>query len=200
MRYSEECMKIAQGAEATIFQNNNSIIKNRFEKKYRHPLLDKKLRTTRTRHEAKILKKLEELNIAAPKIKNISESVLEMEKIEGTIVKHVLNESIAGEMGKSIAALHKNDIIHGDLTTSNMIWNGKLFLIDFGLSFISLKAEDKAVDLHVMEESLQGTHATMFSEVYPKIIAAYKKNYKDADEILKRLELVRKRGRNKAKY
>src|SRR3989344_2978678 len=114
MRYSEECMKIAQGAEATIFQNNNSIIKNRFEKKYRHPLLDKKLRITRTRHEAKILKKLEELGIAVPKIKKADETIIEMEKVDGEIVRNVLNSKIASEMGKSIAELHRNNIIHGD--------------------------------------------------------------------------------------
>ena len=193
-------MKIAQGAEATIFQNNNSIIKNRFEKKYRHPLLDKKLRSTRTRHEAKILKKLEELGIAAPKIKKVEESIIEMEKVDGEIVRNVLNSKIAAEMGKTIAELHKNNIIHDDLTTSNMIWNDKLVLIDFGLSFISLKAEDKAVDIHVMEESLQGTHPIMYNQIYSKIIAAYKKNYKGASEVLQRLETVRKRGRNKAKY
>ena len=193
-------MKIAQGAEATIFQNNNSIIKNRFEKKYRHPLLDKKLRITRTRHEAKILKKLSELGIAVPKIKKVEESTIEMDKIDGEIVRNVLNSQIASEMGKSIAELHKNNIIHGDLTTSNMLWNNKLVLIDFGLSFISLKAEDKAVDLHVMEESLQGTHSKMYQSIYPKIITAYKKHYKGASEVLQRLETVRKRGRNKMKY
>lgn len=197
--------KITQGAEATVFQTDNSIIKNRFEKKYRHPQLDKKLRTTRTRHEAKILQKLNELKISAPRIKKVTDSTLEMNKVDGDIVRKVLdkNPKIASHIGKHIAQLHKNDIIHGDLTTSNMIWNAKnnnLTLIDFGLGFISLKAEDKAVDLHVMEESMQGTHAKIFNKVYPRIIAAYKKNYKNAQEVLKRLELVRKRGRNKAKY
>ena len=194
--------RIAQGAEATICQTENSVIKSRLEKKYRHPLLDKKLRTERTRHEAKILKKLEELHLAAPRIKKAGESVLEMERINGDIVRNVLgkNTAIAPHIGKCIAELHKNDIIHGDLTTSNMIWKGKLVMIDFGLSFISLKSEDKAVDVHVLEESLQGTHAEVFEGVYPKIIAAYKKHYKGAEEVLKRLDIVRKRGRNKAKY
>ncbi|HLC75093.1 MAG TPA: KEOPS complex kinase/ATPase Bud32 [Candidatus Nanoarchaeia archaeon] len=197
-------MKLAQGAEAIITKTDDSIIKHRFEKKYRHPLLDKKLRTARTRHEAKILKKLEQLKFPAPKIKKVDEGAgkIEMQWLPGQLVRNQLekNEKIASHIGTCIAQLHTNDIIHGDLTTSNMIWDKKLFLIDFGLSFISLKVEDKAVDLHVFEEALEASHHTVYSKVWKDICAAYKKKYKDAQLVLNRLEQVRKRGRNKAKY
>jgi len=48
---------LKQGAEAKIFLDGNSIIKERISKSYRIKDIDKKLRLYRTRSEAKILDK-----------------------------------------------------------------------------------------------------------------------------------------------
>lgn len=62
-------------------------------------------------------------------------------------------------MGQMILRLHNVNIIHGDLTTSNMmISNDKLYLIDFGLAYTKPNAEDKAVDLYVLERAFVSTH------------------------------------------
>src|SRR3989338_6709944 len=62
-------------------------------------------------------------------------------------------------IGKNIALLHQQEIIHGDLTTSNMILKGEeVYFIDFGLSFIDPKAEHKAVDLHLLRQALESKH------------------------------------------
>ena len=129
---------IAQGAEAKLFLEGNKIIKNRFPKSYRIKEIDEKLRGFRTRREAKILQKLQAINFPAPKLlKNDERENLIIENIGGKLVKEVLENSdykkLCSEIGKKIAILHNNSIIHGDLTTSNMILNKQIYFIDFGL-------------------------------------------------------------------
>ncbi|MFC1723569.1 O-sialoglycoprotein endopeptidase, partial [Nanoarchaeota archaeon] len=87
-------MKIAQGAEAKIYDVDGMIVKERFEKKYRHPELDRKLRKSRTRREAKVISKLTELQIACPGLVSMDdkEMKIEMEKIPGKMVKEVVDE------------------------------------------------------------------------------------------------------------
>ena len=68
---------------------------------------------------------------------------------------------IAQKMGEAIAKMHDANIMHGDLTTSNMMIRSgseSLVMIDFGLSFISAMSEDRAVDLYVLERAFQSTH------------------------------------------
>ena len=68
-------------------------------------------------------------------------------------------KQIMGLIGESVARIHQKDIIHGDLTTSNMIFkNEKVFFIDFGLGYISRKIEDKAVDIHLLKQALEAKH------------------------------------------
>jgi Kae1-associated kinase Bud32 len=196
---------IAHGAEAIIYKSGNSIIKNRIPKSYRLPQLDNSLRTQRTRHEAKILEKLQQLNFPSPKIKSSDEKkgILEIEFIDGNLIKDIIEKktAITKQIGKNIAILHQNNIIHGDLTTSNMILkNNQVYFIDFGLSFISLKQEDKAVDIHLLDRALESKHYKIYPKAFNQIIAEYKKHYKDAPRVLARFEDVKKRGRYKAKY
>ena len=196
---------IAQGAEAKLFLEEENILKNRFKKSYRIKEIDDKLRSFRTRREAKILQKLEAINFPAPKvIKSDEKENLVIEKIEGELIKNILEKSgykkLCFEIGKKIAILHNNSIIHGDLTTSNMILNKEIYFIDFGLSFFSEKAEDKAVDLHLLKEALESKHYTIWEECYKCALDAYKKEAKKSHEIIKRLEVVEKRGRYRAKH
>lgn len=195
---------IAQGAEAKLFLENNKIIKNRFPKSYRIKEIDNKLRGFRTRREAKILQKLYAINFSSPKlIKNDEKENLIIEKIGGKLIKDVLEKfdykKLCAEIGKKVAILHNNSIIHGDLTTSNMVLNKQIYFIDFGLSFFSEKPEDKAVDLHLLKEGLESKHYKIWEACFKSALDAYKKEAKRSEDILKRLEVVEKRGRYRAK-
>lgn len=195
---------IAQGAEAKLFLEDNKIIKNRFKKAYRIKEIDDRLRSFRTRREAKILQKLEAMNFPAPKIfKNDEKENLIIEKIDGKLIKDILEKNnykkLCGEIGSKIAVLHNNSIIHGDLTTSNMILNKEVYFIDFGLSFFSDKAEDRAVDLHLLKEGLESKHYRIWEGCFKCALDAYRKEAKHSGETLKRLETVEKRGRYRAR-
>lgn len=214
--------KIAQGAEAVIYQDGNDIIKERFAKRYRLPQIDESLRKFRTRREAKVLQKLTETNFPAPHLKEFSDirMAITMDFIPGPKVRDVLlqknvlsrddvllqsselqeYDQIAQQMGERIAQLHNANIIHGDLTTSNMLFSEKsreLAFIDFGLSFFSDKIEDKAVDLFLLERALQGTHFQIYLEFFKSVLESYQKECSNAPEILARFEIVKARGRNK---
>ncbi len=192
-------MKILQkGAEADIYLENNKIIKIRNPKSYRLPVLDKKLIKSRTKSEVKIINKLKNI-IPVPEILSSDNlEKIEMEFIEGKKLSENLEnldwKKICEQIGRTLTKIHNQDIIHGDLTTSNMILkNKKLYLIDFGLGFHSHKIEDKAVDLHLLKQSLNAKHFSIFPESFNIII----KNYK-ADKyelITKRIETIEKRGR-----
>ena len=195
---------IAQGAEAKLFLEDGKVLKNRFPKSYRTKEIDEKLRSFRTRREAKILQKLEAINFPAPNlIKSDDKENLIIEKIDGHLLKDVLEKSgyrkLCAEIGRKIAVLHNNSIIHQDLTTSNMILNKEICFIDFGLSFFSEKAEDKAVDLHLLKEGLESKHFRVWEECFKCALDAYKKEAKNSHETLKRLEAVEKRGRYRAR-
>ncbi|PIN79900.1 Kae1-associated kinase Bud32 [Candidatus Woesearchaeota archaeon CG10_big_fil_rev_8_21_14_0_10_34_8] len=191
---------IAQGAEATLYLDKNKVIKKRLKKSYRIKELDDRLRTSRTKREAKVLIKIHNLNFT-PKLLSIDETDLEIEHIEGAKLACCLEQrdykKIGAIIGKQVRLLHDNGIIHGDLTTSNMILTNKnkeVYFIDFGLSFFSEKIEDKAVDLHLLEEALESKHHTISKIVFNEV----KKKYDDSI-VLNRLEQVESRGRNKHK-
>jgi len=195
---------ISQGAEALITKKDNYLIKDRIKKSYRLPEIDLKLRKSRTKKEAKLLKKAQEL-IPVPKIFSNSDYSISIEYIKGKKLSEHLDKlknkfKIAEEIGKNIAILHNNNIIHGDLTTSNMIYSKKkIYFIDFGLGFESNKVEDKAVDLHLIKEALTAKHYKNADKLFSSILKGYKisNTYK---ETLTRLIKVEKRGRYKEQY
>ncbi len=199
---------IAQGAEAKLYKDNATVIKERLAKAYRHPELDGSLRQFRTRREAKVLQKLEELHFPAPHLREFSDKRISitMDFVPGETLKNVLKQKeegfqhLAKEVGERIGKLHQVDIIHNDLTTSNMIKHQEteeVNFIDFGLSFFSDKAEDKAVDLFLLERALETTHHNLYPEIFEQMLAGYRENNPQAKEVLDRLEIVKKRGRNK---
>src|SRR3989338_8223062 len=199
---------IAQGAEAKLYKDNATIIKERLAKAYRHPELDESLRRFRTRREAKVLQKLEDLQFPAPHLREFSDKRMSivMDFVPGNTLKEVLqqqteeSEHLAKEIGQRIWQLHQADIIHSDLTTSNMIKHqetGEVNFIDFGLSFFSEKAEDQAVDLFLLDRALETTHIDLYPEIFEQVLEGYLEGNPRAKEVLERLEIVRKRGRNK---
>ncbi len=201
---------IAQGAEAKLFKDNATIIKERLSKAYRHPELDDSLRQFRTRREAKVLQKLESLNFPAPHLREFSDKRMSimMDFVPGETLKEVLKQKeddfqhLPKEVGERIGQLHQADIIHNDLTTSNMIRHqetGEVNFIDFGLSFFSDKAEDQAVDLFLLERGLESTHYDLYPEIFEEVLKGYQETYQNAEKVMERFELVKKRGRNKKK-
>tara|TARA_Y100000310_G_C20415289_1_gene684010 strand:- start:45 stop:650 length:606 start_codon:yes stop_codon:yes gene_type:complete len=196
---------LAQGAEALISLNSeNQVLKSRVSKGYRLPILDKKMRKSRTKKEAKILTKALPL-IPVPKLIKSDPFSLEMEFIEGEKLSDSLPNAsnICETIGKQIAILHNNDIVHGDLTTSNMILSSKdnkLYFIDFGLSFISKKPEDFAVDLHLIKQALEAKHFKHFDSFFSSVLNGYTSENQDSSKVLKRLEKVESRGRYKQQY
>ncbi len=192
---------IAQGAEAVLIHKDGIVIKDRVSKKYRHPALDKKIIKSRTKKEAKLLEKASKI-INAPLPISSSFNEIEMPFIKGKKISENLEKldykKVCKEIGKSIAKLHDNDIIHGDLTTSNMILSekdNKLYFIDFGLGFQSSKIEDKAVDLHLIKQALEAKHFTIHKECEKIILENY--NSKDKARVLEQLKKVESRGRYK---
>jgi TP53 regulating kinase-like protein len=103
---------------------------------------------------------------------------------------------ILKEVGKSVGILHSKGIVHGDLTTSNMILKGDIvFLIDFGLGGISEKAEDQAMDLSVLKESLKSTHFRYMELLWDSFIKGYRQTNNNFNKVLDALNGIEKRGR-----
>lgn len=192
-------MTLTQGAEAIVTKKGEFVLKERVAKSYRHPVLDTSLRSSRTKREAKILEKLAKLGFPVPKVQESKDTTLTLAFIDGPQVRDVLAKKpeLAREIGKKVGILHVNNIIHGDLTTSNMILNNEVFFIDFGLSFVSTKAEDKAVDLHLLKQALESAHHEIFEKAFADVLAGYKESNPAWHDVLLRLEKVEKRGRNK---
>ncbi|HLD13005.1 MAG TPA: KEOPS complex kinase/ATPase Bud32 [Candidatus Nanoarchaeia archaeon] len=195
---------IAQGAEAKIYLEEGKLIKERVSKSYRHPHIDKKLRLQRTRQEARIMKKVP----FAPTIYQVDETTMKIImdyypepplKKPFATANTAERKKICKNIGKNLAYLHQNDIIHGDLTTNNMILHeGEVKFIDFGLSVISNKIEDKAVDLHLLRQALNSRHHKIAEESFQWVLEAYQ-TYAEAKTVLERLNNVERRGRYKRK-
>lgn len=190
---------IQRGAEAVIIRSGNTVVKDRIPKSYRHPELDQKIRKRRTKSEAKLLEKASKI-IKCPLPIETTTKEIKIPYIEGKkLSDHLENlpyKKICKDIGKSIAALHDADIIHGDLTTSNMILaEDGLYFIDFGLGYVSSRIEDKAVDLHLIKQALEAKHFSIYQDCIAAIISAYKP--KQQALILSQLKKVEARGRYK---
>ncbi|KAL3336401.1 hypothetical protein AABB24_032243 [Solanum stoloniferum] len=209
---------IKQGAEAKVFESTfvgsrRCIIKERFSKKYRHPTLDSKLTLKRLNAEARCMTKARRLGVVTPVLYAVDTVMhtLTFEYVEGPSVKDILlgfglvgvdeerMADITTQIGNAIGKLHDGGLVHGDLTTSNMLLRSsvnQLVLIDFGLSFTSTLPEDKAVDLYVLERALLSMHSSC-GNVMDRILAAYRKSSKQWSSTLNKLAEVRQRGRKR---
>lgn len=194
---------LAQGAEATLLRKDNLVHKSRVAKSYRISEIDDSLRLSRTRKETKALLKAKELGVSVPDVHpSPNKYTIVLDYIDGKRLRDVaisLDQNILNyftEVGTYLATLHENGLIHGDLTTSNILIAQKLYLIDFGLSFFSGKVEDMAVDIHVLEEALESTHYQYAEKYFEAFLDGYKQNPQYA-QVIERLEIVKLRGKNK---
>ena len=105
-------------------------------------------------------------------------------------------EKISFEIGRIIGKLHANGIIHGDLTTSNMILeDNQIYFIDFSLGEMSKKIEDQGIDINLLFEALKSTHFKILKSCWSNIVKGYKQEYNESKKVLEKVEEIEKRGR-----
>jgi len=198
---------LKKGAEADIYQttwqNSKAILKIRKTKNYRNSILDSKIRKQRTIKESQIIFQVKSFGIPTPLVYfvNLEKSSILMQEIPGKPV-HDLSDSkiifLCKEIGKLVGMLHKNGIMHGDLTTSNFIFfKNEIFVIDFGLSQNTIKPEDHAVDLRLIKEILNSAHAKIMTSSWKNFLSGYKTIVGDEKyvKITKLVSEIESRGR-----
>ena len=198
---------LKKGAEADLYQtnwqNSKAILKIRKIKNYRNSSLDLKIRKQRTIKECQMISFVKSFGIPTPLIYfvNLKTTSIMMQEIPGTPV-HDLPESkiveLSKDIGKLVGTLHKNGVMHGDLTTSNFIlFKNTVFVIDFGLSQNTIKSEDHAVDLRLIKEILNSAHAKIMLSSWKNFLHGYKSIVGNAyyAKITKLVSDIESRGR-----
>lgn len=225
---------ITQGAEGRLYKTTYlrpdvpCALKYRPLKPWRHPILDQRLTKHRILSEARILAKCRRDGVRVPAVYAVDESAgwLMLEWIEGTPVRVNINEwlgtrtegieddarlkDLMRRIGEAIGNMHKIGIVHGDLTTSNMMLSpprsssehvdglsGDIVVIDLGLASGGVHEEERAVDLYVLERAFGSTHPRAEC-LFGELLDAYKACFKQAPAVLKKLEDVRMRGRKRS--
>lgn len=211
-------MMFRKGAEANLYLEpfgriihapgkGKVVVKERIPKRYRIKELDEKLRKYRTSLEAKLLTDAKKAGVPTPVIYQIDlrNTRVVMEFIGGPQLKRVLNEPgfrnrrrLCHLVGRLVARLHKAGIVHGDLTTSNMILakDGRLYFVDFGLGEYNPSVEARGVDLHLLKRALQSVHFRIVEEAYREVLRGYRSEFGErAREVIERAEEIERRGR-----
>ena len=200
-------MLLKRGAEAelrrTTYLGRAAVEKSRVPKGYRLPAIDDELRRARIRTEAKLIGEARAGGVSVPILYDIDlvENRLVMEFIDGPTAKAVLDKGgraaveVCGKIGEAVARLHGADLVHGDLTTSNMILRGgRLVLIDFSLGEKTSSVESKGVDLRLLKEALTGAHARG-PDYIAAVMRSYRRHYRRAAEVLAKAKEIEERGR-----
>lgn len=186
-----------RGAEAIVEVREDVVSKKRNPKAYRIREIDETLRGERTKNEAKIISDARKAGVPTPIIIDVMlpEYEIKMERIDGELLRSIADEKLCTHVGEIVGKLHRSGIIHGDLTTSNMILShGRIYLIDFGLSYYGQDTEARGVDVHVLFQTFKSTHdrAEKLREAFA---LGYRKTFSGADEVLRRVEEIERRGR-----
>ncbi|KAL7701672.1 protein kinase [Lotmaria passim] len=259
-----------QGAESRVytctFYGKPAVYKHRFVKRYRNAALDERLRSQRTRHEARALERCLKMGIRAPRLLGVDyvNSFIVMTHEEGPTLKEALDAEHARavadprtaasaesapspvtvaflhSIGVVVAMLHNANMVHGDLTTSNFISTFEatsanataaaaatsaaaggdgavatstvssspsalptaqdIVVLDFGLISDKFRAEERAVDLYVLERAIVSTHPYLSNCASETILEGYRSaaDPNKGAETLKRLDAVRARGRKRS--
>jgi len=205
-------MLVKKGAEANLFleewQGRKVIMKRRLPKRYRLPKIDEKIRAYRTIHESQLLHYAKEAGVPTPTIfmVDLADSNIIMEFVEGKQVKQALNDlsseerqRLSNHIGELIGRLHCDDIVHGDLTTSNMILTPtcKVVFVDFGLGEKTVELELRGVDLHLMKRAFQSTHFRYAEECFKAVLEGYAQVVGEemAQKVHGKIRAIERRGR-----
>jgi len=198
---------IQRGAEAEIYRttwkNRRAIIKKRLPKSYRLPEIDHMLRRHRTKQEALLIAEARKGGTPTPIIYDVdmTTTTITMEWVDGRRVKDCIDDipeedqrSICEHIGQGIAGLHRQEIVHGDITTSNLIvTQEKVYFIDFGLGEKAGDFEKRGVDLHILLEAFTAAHAE--ERLFSWVFAAYEKNVPWGERVQHKLAEIEERGR-----
>jgi TP53 regulating kinase-like protein len=201
-----------KGAEASLYiadwHGIKVVVKVRVPKKYRPEALDQQIRMYRTIHEPQLMHEAKAAGVPTPLIYmvNVPEASITMQYIEGKQVKQLLNQvteerrhEICASIGKLIGKLHSHGLIHGDLTTSNMILNpeGKTYFVDFGLGEKNSEVEAQGVDLHLIKRALQSTHYTFWEDCFKWVLSGYSciVDSEEAEKVYEKIREIERRGR-----
>ncbi|MBI5355191.1 MAG: Kae1-associated serine/threonine protein kinase [Candidatus Aenigmarchaeota archaeon] len=196
---------VARGAEAVLYSETyegaDAISKERVEKAYRQKEIDSELRKDRTKRESRLLEEASRIGVPVPKLMkmDVESARIIMEDIKGSKLKDSIGQMTPEEqkrlfriLGKEVAKLHSKGIVHGDLTTSNvLIRAGSLVIIDFGLGSFTSRIEDMAMDLILLKDVLRSSHPEI--DVWNSFIEGY--SFGKKEMVLNRLKEVEKRGR-----
>jgi TP53 regulating kinase-like protein len=203
---------LKKGAEANLYlgdwHGRRAVFKKRLPKKYRQRKLDAQIRVYRTVHEPQLMHDAKKAGVVTPTIflVNVKNTFIVMEYIKGRQVKQLLytlseteRREVCFRIGQEIAKLHRSGLIHGDLTTSNMIMNsdGRISFVDFGLGEKNDELEAKGVDLHLMKRALQSTHFQFAEDCFKHVLAGYGSTLNDdtLKSVLDKVKEIERRGR-----
>jgi len=202
---------IRKGAEADLYQDCwlglKVVRKVRKAKAYRIPQLDFEIRGSRTGSEAQLIHDAKRAGVPTPLIYMVdpATTTIIMQFVEGPRVREALDlmsprdrEALCQRIGMLMGRLHSSGIVHGDLTTSNIIISGEtVFLIDFGLAEYSQELEKRGIDLLLMKRSLQATHYLCAKECFDSVVRGYADVMGEdiSREVLKRVDEIVRRGR-----
>jgi TP53 regulating kinase and related kinases len=201
-----------KGAEASLYlaewHERKVVIKVRIPKEYRPEALDRHIRNFRTVHEAQLMHEAKLAGVPTPLIFmiNVPEASITMEYVEGQQIKQLLNkvpkdqqQKLCVSIGELIGKLHRKGLIHGDLTTSNMILSPefRIYFIDFGLGEKNSEVEAHGVDLHLMKRALQSTHYQFWEECFKNILCGYSSilGAEAAENVSDKIKEIERRGR-----
>jgi len=188
------------GAEAVVYledgpEGKKVLIKERVPKAYRHKEIDERIRAERNRTEARLMSEARRSGVSTPIIYDVEDFKLKMQYIDGIPIKYLITPEISEKVGELVGKLHSAGIIHGDLTTSNLLLaSERLYLLDFGLAYFDKGLEARGVDVHVLFQTFESTHRN-----HQALIEAFNRGYQrtfiDSEDVLKRVEEIKKRAR-----
>jgi TP53 regulating kinase-like protein len=201
-----------RGAEADLYLSRmgrwDTVVKRRIRKRYRHPELDSRIRRERTAKEATVLHEARKLGVRTPVVLSVDleATSIVMTHVKGALARDSLERvgdrsslAFLAELGRQVGLLHSGGIVHGDLTTSNIIIvrRSTPFLLDFGLSLRSSDDEDRGVDLHLLKKSLAATHVVEEKSSSKIVSRGYKEilGPKEAHGALSKAAEISRRGR-----
>jgi len=201
-----------KGAEANLYladwHERKVVVKVRIPKEYRPEALDKQIRGYRTIHEPQLMHEAKAAGVPTPLIYmvNVPEASITMQYVEGQQIKQLLNKvsqdkrrELCISIGELIGKLHRQGLIHGDLTTSNMILSGdgKIYFVDFGLGEKNSEVEARGVDLHLMKRALQSTHYMFWEECFKWVLSGYScvLGVEAAGRVYEKIKEIERRGR-----
>ena len=198
---------IKRGAEGDLYRTawngKNAVFKIRKKKAYRNPELDAKIRRQRTVRESEIIRQAKSFGVATPVIffVDTEQCSIIMQYLPGRPAHDMSGErfvAFSRDFGRIVGTLHKNGIMHGDLTTSNFIISGKqVFIVDFGLAVRTSKPEDHAVDLRLFKEILNSAHVDEMAQAWKNFLSGYKsvRGTPKFNKILDLVSTIESRGR-----